>query len=251
MEPRKTLLYALARFDENGLRDPFAVDLGCGSGRDTIELLRRGWKVLAIDGEAEAIERLLASEELPSAAAERLSTQVSRFEDAAWPDVDLVNSSFALPFCPPEAFPRLWQRIKSSVRVGGRFSGQLFGDRDGWSGERELTFIPEPKSRRCSPPLRSSGSRRSRKTDIPWSGNPSAGISSTSWHVGRLPEDWRGGQHRSTDHPDVMCLNARRTAPREGVGPTNLAGGGTKTCPDETAPRSGSFPGRRAERLLG
>ena len=133
MEPRKTLLYALARFDENGLRDPFAVDLGCGSGRDTIELLRRGWKVLAIDGEAEAIERLLASEELPSAAAERLSTQVSRFEDAAWPDVDLVNSSFALPFCPPEAFPRLWQRIKSSVcgwavqRPTLRRSGRLVG----------------------------------------------------------------------------------------------------------------------------
>jgi tellurite methyltransferase len=141
MEPRKTLLYALARFDEDGLRDPFAVDLGCGSGRDTVELLRRGWKVLAIDGEAEAIERLLASEDLPSSALERLSTQVSRFEDAAWPDADLVNSSFALPFCPPESFPRLWQRIKSSVRLGGgRFSGQLFGDRDGWSGERELTF---------------------------------------------------------------------------------------------------------------
>ena len=34
----------------------FAVDLGCGSGADTIALLKRRWRVLAIDGEAEAID---------------------------------------------------------------------------------------------------------------------------------------------------------------------------------------------------
>ncbi|MGQ9869558.1 hypothetical protein [Leptodesmis sp.] len=36
-----------------------AVDLGCGDGRDTVELLRRDWQVLAIDGEPQAIARLL------------------------------------------------------------------------------------------------------------------------------------------------------------------------------------------------
>jgi 2-polyprenyl-3-methyl-5-hydroxy-6-metoxy-1,4-benzoquinol methylase len=34
------------------------VDLGSGEGRDTVELLRQGWRVLGIDGEAEAIARL-------------------------------------------------------------------------------------------------------------------------------------------------------------------------------------------------
>jgi len=29
--------------------------------------------------------------------ARRLATQLARFEDAAWPDADLVNASFALP----------------------------------------------------------------------------------------------------------------------------------------------------------
>jgi tellurite methyltransferase len=51
-----------------------------------------------------------------------------------------VNSSFALPFCPPAVFPAVWQRIQTSLRPGGRFSGQLFGDRDGWSGEQDMTF---------------------------------------------------------------------------------------------------------------
>src|SRR6266496_616460 len=139
-EPRETLLYALQLFDREEIRDRFAVDLGCGTGQDTAELLRRGWRVLAIDGQAEAIERLHERPDLPATAAERLQTKISTFEQAEWPDTDLVNSSFALPFCPPGAFPAVWQRIETSLRPGGRFSGQLFGDRDGWSGEQDMTF---------------------------------------------------------------------------------------------------------------
>ena len=139
-EPRETLLYALQRFDAEGERPGFAVDLGCGTGRDSAELLRRGWSVLAIDGEGEAIDRLRSREDIPAAARRRLQTRVSPFQEAEWPVADLVNSSFALPFCPPEAFSGLWRRIEASLRPGGRFSGQLFGDRDGWSGEHGMTF---------------------------------------------------------------------------------------------------------------
>ena len=57
VDPRETLLDALARFDEPG----FAVDLGCGTGRDTFELLRRGWRVLAIDAQDEALRRVRAA----------------------------------------------------------------------------------------------------------------------------------------------------------------------------------------------
>ena len=139
-EPRSTLLYALERFGEEEPRARFAVDLGCGAGPDTAELLRRGWSVLAIDGQAEAIDRLRSRKDLSPADFLRLQTRVSSFQDARWPEADLVNSSFALPFCPPETFPALWQRIVLSLRPGGIVSGQLFGDRDGWSNEEEMTF---------------------------------------------------------------------------------------------------------------
>jgi hypothetical protein len=63
-----------------------------------------------------------------------LETKLARFEDAEWGECDLVNASFALPFSRPEAFPTLWSRIVSSLRPGGRFCGQLFGDHDDWAG---------------------------------------------------------------------------------------------------------------------
>ena len=141
-EPRATLLEALRRFEEEPPepRGRFAVDLGCGTGRDTVKLLRRGWSVLAVDATAEAIERLESRHDLSDDERGRLETCVSRFEDAEWPGADLVNSSFALPFCPPADFPAVWARIERSLRGGGRFCGQLFGERDGWSGEDDMTF---------------------------------------------------------------------------------------------------------------
>ncbi len=140
--PRETLLLALDLFESEGVAaraERLAVDLGCGEGRDTIELLRRGWRVLAIDAEREAIERLRARADLDSIAAARLETRMISFEEADWLPADLVNSSFALPFCPPDHFPALWKRIASSLRRGGRFSGHLFGDRDGWAQDPALS----------------------------------------------------------------------------------------------------------------
>jgi SAM-dependent methyltransferase len=137
--PRDTLLEALGRFDSESLnkdgtavqQSQFAVDLGCGEGRDTVELLRRGWRVLAIDGEAEALARLLNRSDINR---QLLETRVILFEDVVLPEsVDLVNASFSLPFCPAKSFPSLWEKIILSLRSGGRFCGQLFGEHDSWA----------------------------------------------------------------------------------------------------------------------
>ncbi len=86
--------------------------------------------MIAIDSQQEAIDRIV---ELAGPDAERLEARVGRFEEADWPACDLVNASFSLPFTPAAAFPALWQRIVDSIRPGGRFSGQLFGERDEWA----------------------------------------------------------------------------------------------------------------------
>ncbi|MDR9404055.1 MAG: class I SAM-dependent methyltransferase [Halothece sp. Uz-M2-17] len=123
--PRKTILTALANFEKPG----FAIDLGCGTGRDTVEILRQGWRVLAIDKEAEAIAKLKSK----FYSNKQLIVQVSSFEELQIiPPVDLINASFCLPFCSPDFFPTLWNNIFNSLRNGGRFCGHLFGDRDSW-----------------------------------------------------------------------------------------------------------------------
>jgi hypothetical protein len=57
----------------------------------------------------------------------------------------MINSSFALPLCPPSAFHELWARIIDALEPGGRFCGQFFGDRDSWaapgSGKSGITFL--------------------------------------------------------------------------------------------------------------
>ena len=137
--PHDTTVAALDAFAAPG----FAVDLGCGDGRDTRLLLERGWRVLAIDAEAAAIERLSAR--VPAGAEGRLETQVAPFEDARWPEADFVNASFSLPFCAPDRFDEVWARVRAGLAPGGRFAGQLFGDRDGWVGTKDLVFLPRAR----------------------------------------------------------------------------------------------------------
>lgn len=106
----------------------FAVDLGCGAGRDARELLRHGWRVLAIDGEPSAVEVLRAAtpaEDLP-----RLETLVADLAEVALPPADLVNASISLPFVSGPAFDAAVDGALAAVRPGGRFATMLFGDRD-------------------------------------------------------------------------------------------------------------------------
>lgn len=125
-EPHETLLDALERFAAPGL----AVDLGAGAGPDSLELLRRGWSVVAIDAEPEALARLRLAAGADSG---RLETRLARFEAGELPRCDLLNASFSLPYCPPEQFESLWRGIVAAIRPGGRFCGQLFGPRDQWA----------------------------------------------------------------------------------------------------------------------
>lgn len=139
--PRRTLLVALEGFGAPAR----AVDLGCGDGRDTIEMLRRGWTVVALDAEAEAIARLKARRDLPPDA--RLDARCVRFEEADWGEVALVNASFALPLCPPPAFPALWEKLTRSLPSGGRFAGQFYGPRDSWAKNPGMTIVDRAAAR--------------------------------------------------------------------------------------------------------
>ena len=123
-----------------GDRTLVAVDLGCGDGTETLELLRRGWTVLAVDGSLEGIARL--RESVPPTDRGRLSTRVAPFSEVALPISDLVYAGLSLPFCDPGEFDEVWSRITSAIRPDGLFVGHFFGPHDTWSGTSDMTFHP-------------------------------------------------------------------------------------------------------------
>ena len=137
-----TTAAAADAFGEHPADGPrFAVDLGCGAGRDTRELLRRGWRVLATDMTPEGPQTLWRL--TPQEDRARLETEVAPLSDFEIPVCDLVNANLILPFQPPHEYDASWQRIRAAIPVGGRFAGMLFADHDDLAADPDAT-CPTP-----------------------------------------------------------------------------------------------------------
>ena len=107
-----------------------AIDLGCGSGNETVYMVKNGIKVLAIDRQLNQdfiLNRLSDSEQ------QLISFKESSFEDVELPKTKLLTAFFSIPFCNPNNFDELWTKIYNSIEDNGYFVGQLFGDRDAWN----------------------------------------------------------------------------------------------------------------------
>ena len=107
-----------------------AIDLGCGSGNETVYMIKNGIKVLAIDRQLNQdfiLNRLSDNEK------KMISFKESSFEDVELPKTKLLTASFSIPFCNPNNFDELWTKIYNSIEDNGYFVGQLFGDRDAWN----------------------------------------------------------------------------------------------------------------------
>lgn len=121
----------------------FVIDLGCGHGADTLELLKRNWKVLAIDNDSNGL-KLLEQSVLPEWK-NNLETSRQPFESFKLKECNWINAGFSIPFCRPEHFMKLWNEIIHSIKLEGRFSGQFFGVNDDWSNIQTMTFHTKPQ----------------------------------------------------------------------------------------------------------
>jgi trans-aconitate methyltransferase len=115
-----------------------AVDLGCGEGTDALALLERGWSIVAIDVEPDGLAVLAAR--IPVKLAGQIQLICAAFADTSIPPAHLIHAGFSLPFCAPHQFPALWTRISHGLLPGGIFAGQLFGNRDSWADDPDMTF---------------------------------------------------------------------------------------------------------------
>ena len=119
-----------------------AIDLGCGSGNETVYMIKNGIKVLAIDRQLNQdfiLNRLSDNEK------KMISFKESSFEDVELPKTQLLTAFFSIPFCNPNNFDELWNEIYNSIEDDGYFVGQLFGDRDAWNVVDSINTFPIDK----------------------------------------------------------------------------------------------------------
>ena len=131
--PSRILLEALSYTDIQNYT--IALDLGCGAFRDTRFLLEKGLAVDAVDNDARVVELVPEYK--------NLHFYNQSFQDFTYPvgRYDIVNAQYSLPFCAPEHFPQVWEKIVLSLKTGGLFAGQFFGPEDGFAPKQSMTFL--------------------------------------------------------------------------------------------------------------
>ena len=138
--PQKTLVLALNIYRGKNLKPGYAVDLGSGTGKDTLYLLNKGWQVVAVDFSAKAITILRTRAEENNFI--KLQTQIADFKQMQLPpNLDMINATYSLPFVEPQHFLQVWQDVNQHLRPGGFFVGNFFGPTDDFAKDNSMTLL--------------------------------------------------------------------------------------------------------------
>ncbi|KLV06998.1 hypothetical protein ABT56_07580 [Photobacterium aquae] len=133
LAPRSHLIEAHEFLGGSG-EGKVAVDCACGSGRDTLYLLEKGYHVYAFDNDVTRLESLC--EHPLSGANSRLVLSVSAFADFVFPRAHLINASACLFFTTPTDFAVLWQNVYKSLYKDSIFCGHFLGSETLEPGEK-------------------------------------------------------------------------------------------------------------------
>jgi SAM-dependent methyltransferase len=104
-----------------------AIDLGCGNSPAIPELLKKGWKVLAVDSSPKVLSILAFQyqDKIISGQLVIIEADVTKFAPSE--PADLVIAEDILPYINPAEFHDTWIKIHSTfVKDGGFLIGNLF-----------------------------------------------------------------------------------------------------------------------------
>ena len=123
----------LAKYlDENPLNQGIALDLGCGEGRDTIPLLKRGLNVTAVDKSPVGINKLLKRLETEKISKDMLTTNACDVLNFDWTAdyYDLVVGITLLDHLDKEQGLKVATKIIEATKKGGIVFMEVLTDRD-------------------------------------------------------------------------------------------------------------------------
>ena len=135
--PSKIIMRYFQMKLENNNTNKKAIDLGCGSGNDTIYLLKNNYFVTAVDKE-ESIVDIIKSRISDTS---KLDFVIENFENVKLNEADLIVANFSLYFCNPKYFKKFWNEITQNITPGGYFVGNFMGKEDEWSKDNNRTFV--------------------------------------------------------------------------------------------------------------
>jgi len=138
-EPRPLFAKGTAALAAAGAGPGQAIEVGYGDGTETLALLEAGWRVVAIDAAPPAAEVLRSR--VPGEVADRLEIRTASAHETDLPPFDLLYSGYALSFLDPGAFRRFWTAVRARLKPGGHLVVNIFGVRDTWAGEPDMTFL--------------------------------------------------------------------------------------------------------------
>lgn len=117
----------LKKFFDMGLDDDInpktAIDLGCGSGNDTVYLIKHNYSVVAVDKEKNVIEIIKNRVSENS----KLDFIIDMFGGVKLSKTNLIVANFSIPFCHPKYFSRFCKKITDNINLGGYFCRKFFG----------------------------------------------------------------------------------------------------------------------------
>lgn len=115
-----------------------AVDCGCGTGSDIDYLEKQAYQVHGFDINPDSISICRNRfENNPS-----IDISQSSFETYDYPKSGVVIANASLFFAESSSFASAWQKIESSLEIGGVFAGDFMGINDSWASNYRSPTTP-------------------------------------------------------------------------------------------------------------
>ena len=140
-KPSKILIKFFEMGLDKNLNNKNAIDLGCGSGNDTIYLLKKGYNVTCIDKEEQVIDIIKNRIQNTS----KLEFVIDEFEKVKLKKTSLIIANLSIFFCNPKYFNEFCNQITDNISQGGYFVGNFLGKEDDWSNDNNKTFVDAKK----------------------------------------------------------------------------------------------------------